>query len=75
MEDSSFYQEIMEEGKQEEARRLVLELLRVRFGDEAAKEFAQALSRIGNLKQLRELHRLAAQSRRVSQFRRTFSEG
>jgi len=72
MKDSAFYQEVMAEGEQVRARKDVLRTLRVRFGEEAAKEFEQAINRVEHLDQLDTLLELALRSRRVSQFRRAF---
>ncbi|HYT87845.1 MAG TPA: hypothetical protein VEL76_03925, partial [Gemmataceae bacterium] len=65
-------QEVMAEGEQVRARKDVLRTLRVRFGEEAAKEFEQAINRVEHLDQLDTLLELALRSRRVSQFRRAF---
>lgn len=77
MKDSPFYQELVaegrEEGKQLGIRTAVLQLLEIRFGPEATSEFEGTLNGIENLEQLAELHRLAATSRRISQFRRALS--
>jgi hypothetical protein len=70
MRESSFFQQVAEEAKVEQARESVLEVLRLRFGEEAAAEFQEAVNRLEHLEQLTALHRLAVQSRRLSQFRR-----
>jgi hypothetical protein len=73
MKESPFYQEIVAEGRQLEARKVVLQLLGIRFGPDAVGEFEGIVNGIGDLEQLEELHRLAATSRRISQFRRAVS--
>jgi hypothetical protein len=73
MRESPLYQEIMEEGRQLNAREDVLQVLTLRFGAEAAKEFEDGVNRIDNLEQLKELHKIAVQSRRISQFRRALT--
>jgi hypothetical protein len=69
MRESAFFQQVADEAKVESTREDVLEVLRLRFGDEAVSEFQQAINSIQHLDQLKALHRLAIQSRRVSQFR------
>jgi hypothetical protein len=54
------------------ARKDVLQVLRLRFGDEAVTEFEAAVNRLENLNQEEVLHKLAMQSRRLSQFRKAF---
>jgi hypothetical protein len=73
MHESSFCQEIAEEGERRAARKSVLQVLTIRFGAAAAKEHEEALNRIENLVQLTELHKIAIQSRRASQFRRALA--
>jgi hypothetical protein len=70
MRESSFFQQVAAEAKVEQARDSVLEVLRLRFGEEAVAEFQEPINRMEHLEQLTALHRLAVQSRRVSQFRR-----
>jgi predicted transposase YdaD len=74
MRDSPFYQQLVEEGEQVRARKAVLQVLKARFGAEAAPEFEEAVNRIENFEQLEELLNLAARCRRVSQFRRAISQ-
>jgi hypothetical protein len=69
MRESPFFQQVADEAKVEIARENVLEVLRLRFGDKAVTEFQQAINCVQHLEQLKALHRLAIQSRRVSQFR------
>ena len=73
MKESKFYQEVMAEGAVERARADVLEALDVRLGAEAVAEFKEALRTIGDLTRLSELHRLAIQCRRLTEFRRAFA--
>ncbi len=73
MKESPLYQEIFGEGEQTRARRDIMEVLEVRFGAEAAKEFEEAINTVADLGHLGELHRLALQSRRISQFRRALA--
>jgi hypothetical protein len=72
MRDSPFYQQLVEEGRVSEGRAAVLDALEVRFGTATAKEFEEPLNKIENLDQLRELRKLAMQSRSLSRFRRAF---
>lgn len=72
MRESPLYDIIAKEGEQNRARKDILQVLQLRFGAEAMKEFEPAVNRIDHLEQLDELHRLAVQSRRISQFRRAF---
>jgi hypothetical protein len=73
MHESSFCQEIIEEGQRLGARKSVLLVLTIRFGAAAAKEHEEALNRIEDLEQFSELLKVAIKSRRVSQFRRTLA--
>jgi hypothetical protein len=68
--ESPFYQEIVEEGQQIQSREDVLEILKIRFGAKAAKEFKEAVNRLENLEQLTELLKIAIKCRTLSQFRR-----
>jgi hypothetical protein len=72
MRGSPFFEEIAKEGEQRRARKDVLQALQLRFGPEAAQEFEAAVNRLENLEQLDELHKLAIQTRRISQFRSAF---
>ncbi len=72
MRESAFFQMIAEEERQAQARLDVLQVLQLRLGPEAVQEFEQAVNELANLEQLQELHKLAVQSRRLSQFRRDF---
>jgi hypothetical protein len=70
MRESAFMQQVAEEVKLEQAREYVLQVLRLRFGDDTVTEFKEAISHIQHLEQLNALHQLAVQSRRISQFRK-----
>lgn len=70
MSHSSFYQEIMAEGRLEALRDALLDALTIRFGSEAATEFTEALNRIADPDRLRQLHRSAIKCRAISGFRR-----
>jgi predicted transposase YdaD len=72
MRESPFYQQLVEEGEQVRARKDVLQALQLRFGDDAVAEFEALVNRLDNLDQLSGLHKLAIQSRRLSQFRKGF---
>jgi hypothetical protein len=61
-----------QKGERIQARKSVLLVLRLRFGDETVTEFEAVVNRMENLEQLEALHKLAVQSRRVSQFRKAF---
>jgi hypothetical protein len=75
MHESSLAQEFVLEGEQNGIRQAVVQALTLRFGEEQAREFTEAVGRITDLDRLRELHRLAIQARRVSQFRRALTGG
>jgi hypothetical protein len=70
MRESSLFPEFVLEGEQIAARRSVRQALEVRFGEEAAQDFAEALDRITDLNRLEELLKLAIKARRLSQFRK-----
>ncbi len=77
MRESKFLQQIEDEAgtaaELKRARLDVLQALEVRFGPEAAAEFADALNSITDVEQLSELHRLAIKSRGLAPFRRALS--
>jgi hypothetical protein len=73
MRETPLFPEIIKEGEQVQARKNVLQVLSLRFGVQAAKEHKDAVNRIENLEQLDELHKIAIQSRRISQFRRALA--
>jgi hypothetical protein len=68
-------QESVLEAEQNRARKDVLQVLALRFGEEQANEFREALGRITALERLEELHELAVQARRLSQFRKATAPG
>jgi hypothetical protein len=70
MNDSPLFEIIAREGEQRQARKDVLKVLELRFGSETAKAFTAAIDRIQNIESLEELHKLAVQCRRITQFRR-----
>jgi hypothetical protein len=69
MRESSFFQQVADEAKVDLARVAVLQVLRLRFGEQAETECQQAINSIQHLEQLMGLHQLAVQCRRFSQFR------
>jgi hypothetical protein len=73
MHESTFIQEFVLEGEQIRARKWLLQVLGLRFGEDKAKEFKEALERITDLGRLDELHKLAIQARRLSQFRKAIT--
>jgi predicted transposase YdaD len=87
MKESKFYQEILEEGRTagllegraagllEGSRAAIHQALELRFGAEAAAPLMEALRGIGDPQRLTELHRLAIQCRRLSEFRRALAAG
>jgi len=75
MRESKFFEEVMEEGRIERSRTAILDALEVRFGPEAAVEFAEAVKEIRDPKLLAELHRHAITSRRLTAFRRKLAAG
>ena len=70
MHESPFYDIIAEKGTQIQARKNILQVLKIRYGAKAIKEFEPAVNKIDKLDQLDKLHRLAVKSRRLSEFRR-----
>jgi hypothetical protein len=70
MRESPLMQQVAAEAMVESTREDVLEVLRLRFGEEAVTEFQEAINRLQHLDQLKALHRLAVQSRRISAFRK-----
>lgn len=73
MHESSLAQEFVLEGEQIRARKDVRKVLLLRFGEEAAGEFTEALEHIADLDLLDNLHELAIRARRLSQFRKAIS--
>jgi hypothetical protein len=69
MRDSPLVQEFIQEGEQAEARRLVLQVVQVRWGEEATEQLRAQVERITDMAQLRSPHESAIRARRVSQFR------
>jgi hypothetical protein len=70
MRESTLMQQVADEAKVEQAREDVLEVVRLRFGEQAVAEFSPAINKIEHMEQLKALHQLAVQSRRISQFRK-----
>lgn len=74
MRESPFYQQLLGEGKVlgelQRGREDILQVLRLRFGQEAAQECLEALTLIEDPERLKYLHQQAVVSRRYSQFRR-----
>jgi hypothetical protein len=70
MRESAFMQQVADEAMVDHARKTVLEVLRLRFGEEAVTEFQQPINHMQHLEQLDALLQLAVQSRRLSQFRK-----
>jgi hypothetical protein len=73
MKDSPFYAELLLEGEHIRARKDVLQVLQIRFGDQAAEEFEDIVNRLEHLEQLEALLEIAVKCRRVSQFRRAIN--
>jgi hypothetical protein len=69
MRESTFFDEVIAEGRLEKGREDVLNILSARFGPEAVAEFKDVLSAVDNDELLSELVRRAAGCRRLSQFR------
>jgi hypothetical protein len=74
MKESPVYDQIMQEGKLENARAFILKTLGIRFGRTAAKEFAPALKGITGCDRLTRLYRLALRPADLEQFRRRFGK-
>jgi hypothetical protein len=70
MRESTFFQEILAEGRVEMGRSAVLDALTIRFGRAAAAEFTDRLNAIQDAEQLLALHRTAIKCRGVGGFRR-----
>ena len=74
MKESPLYEEIKDEGRDEgrlESRQEdVLTALAVRFGEEAAVPFREAVQRISKLNKLTRLHRLAIRCDSIEEFQR-----
>src|SRR4051812_6534549 len=51
MKDSPFYYDLLEEGEQTGQHKAILQVLQLRFGDEAVEEFTPALNDLTNLEQ------------------------
>jgi hypothetical protein len=68
MEQSTLYQEIVEEAKSAERRQAILDLLEIRFGPEAKDLEAQLEST--TFERLRELYRTAVKCRSLASFRK-----
>ncbi len=73
MRELKFYQEILEEGRVEQARAYVRQAVQLRFGEEAAAELQPSLAQISDPEQLSQLHSLAIQARRLTELRRAFA--
>jgi hypothetical protein len=69
MRESLFYQEILDEGRIENARAYILATLEERFDKAAAASFAEAITRITDERQLDQLHRLAVRCQTIDEFR------
>lgn len=76
MKESKFYQEIMEEGREEgrleNSRSNIIAVLEDRFGSSAAAKFRKRLEGIADPHQLTELLLLAACCQSFTEFRRSF---
>jgi hypothetical protein len=72
MRESKVIEEFQEETRVETRRQAVLEVLEIKFGPPAAKEFAKALNTITDSKRLARLHRLALRCSSIEQFRDRF---
>ncbi len=70
MKESSFYQEIMEEGRVEERQATIREALEDRFGMEEAANLDGFIRQITDISRLRELSRLTNRCRRLTEFRK-----
>jgi hypothetical protein len=70
MSHSSFYQEILAEGRLEAQRAAILDALTIRFGSGSAVEFTEALNNITDSDRLRQLFRTAIKCVDIAGFRR-----
>lgn len=70
MKESSFYQEIMEEGRVEARQADIRHVLELRFGREEAAPLDRYIREINDINRLLELHALAVQCRRLAEFRK-----
>lgn len=89
MKESKFYQEVLEEGREEgrtvgivEGRAAgrveatcadIRQVIEIRFGAEAVAEIQTDLQRVAAPEELSRLHRLAVQCRRLTEFRRALA--
>lgn len=70
MRESKFFEEVEESARVELSRKLVLEVLSLRFGSERTGEFGDAIRALDDFVELHELHRVAVKCRRPSEFRK-----
>jgi hypothetical protein len=77
MRDNPFYQQIMnegrEEGRKETRREDTLAVLEERLGPQAAAQVADAVNALDNLEELDRLHRLAAKCSAIEEFRQALA--
>jgi hypothetical protein len=73
MHESTLAQEFVQEGEQIRARKDILQVVAVRFGEEKTKDLAEALEHVTDLDRLAELHKQAVKTRRLSQFRKAIT--
>jgi hypothetical protein len=75
MRESAFFQDLEKVVKVEQSRELLLEVLRLRFGEEAVTEFQDAINRLQHLEEINDLLYPALKCRRLSQFRKAMPPG
>jgi hypothetical protein len=74
MKESDVIEEFLEEGRVEQGRHDLLQILKVNLGAAAAKEFAPALKHINHSNRLTRLQGLALRCSGLEQFRRGFEK-
>ena len=74
MRESSFYQEIMEEGSVMTGRFDILDVIEARFGKKEAAAFKKPLGTIEDPNKLRALHRLALRCTDLAELRKAIAD-
>jgi hypothetical protein len=74
MEESPLYEEIKDEGRREIAHQYILQVLKLRFGPSAAREFASRVKAITDTKQLDRLYRFTIRCGGIEQYRGRFQK-
>jgi hypothetical protein len=79
MKESRFAREMLQEGRQEgkveNAREYILDLLKARFGSKASARLAGAVNALGDIRTLNKLHRLAGTCASLDEFQAALPQG